>query len=1064
MFRDPEGTESKKRQRKRVPVACLNCKNRKVKCDRNKPCSGCLKNNVSHLCVYLEPTWADTLAQIAAGGAEPLVRDSKEYKKLKLSMEALVQQQKEEIARLRASLDGTNGGTANVSVIDSGTGIENLTGLDNVNSMVTGAEGRLRHGPMTVLRKLNGSASKDSVPEVMNDDFYTMKGLDAPDTDAGVLNLYSWLNIIKIDPQLTALWFRITGLQKSYHIYKTSLLSKPRDRAAASESPGESSSGCGHHQCPVVACEFNLMVEESNNPSTPLSHSASLKSEQIDDPDRLLIKTQNDDAVSLLTLLQRMWLEIRNSGRGSEKLNYNQLSFLLNFYTNEVSSGPSKLTSLQNRVELSNLLRFFKNHILQLLQRGYDDDVRLDVAVFSPEMTDDEVMGFLKLKGVYLSMLGVIVEESLDCLRVQTGLADEVVKEFHNLFPLEGVHQGMGYKRTNTLALIRDFLLGLPKKKTGTREIDNLLSLQVLIVAVLNRFICVYEKEGVFLNVKTSFTKLLTVALEMMDRDGRLEIWCDPARVRLLGADVREGEQYQLRLLFCQVWSDFMRIINHSIFSIVPIFTHSDEANRLILKFLHVMTEAEASNSHLRYLENLSAKEENREVSELLVSFQVSHLMARATSTLRDGIFSQRMMVSVSDIQALASEVSTWAHNAALAKLRMSRYFETRSVLHYLEFLFDMVVFLQCEEDGDEEAVARLIPMLFSKSLDLNKFLQGSIVQFSNAMNSNYVLAAIADSVARVSHLIAGPLIRFKGGAHKPQSPGGSSFTSTTLTYVLSLGGLSGLTIPLATKQNVIEEMDRTMSMLEESMNKEAVSRRTKIWKFYMTFIRNSHRMNSEAYAKLHAKAFGSGRLLEACPVMPKASPNYPISATRMEQRCPVIHSGSPVPTKMWPSQSAQGMGCPVNHGSLSGSSATNETPVSASACPYMGPGSDNSTPSLGKPSGFVYNESAPQTNVKRQCPFDHEARALFEGSVSVKFEQNEGTPPLRAPSISTPQMMFQQQVLERNSVPPQLQAVEMMDWDSLPNFNLDFMGEEGLMGQINGGDFNNTMIEGLFQ
>lgn len=51
-----------KRKRKRLTISCLTCRKRKIKCDRQKPCSSCIKNNVpAHLCIYDESPWVSSL-------------------------------------------------------------------------------------------------------------------------------------------------------------------------------------------------------------------------------------------------------------------------------------------------------------------------------------------------------------------------------------------------------------------------------------------------------------------------------------------------------------------------------------------------------------------------------------------------------------------------------------------------------------------------------------------------------------------------------------------------------------------------------------------------------------------------------------------------------------------------------------------------------------------------------------------------------------------------------------------------------------------------------------------
>ena len=58
-------TEAKRR--KRAPLSCLQCKRRKVKCDKDRPaCGGCVKNGVGHLCEFVDPPWLTGTAEVVA--------------------------------------------------------------------------------------------------------------------------------------------------------------------------------------------------------------------------------------------------------------------------------------------------------------------------------------------------------------------------------------------------------------------------------------------------------------------------------------------------------------------------------------------------------------------------------------------------------------------------------------------------------------------------------------------------------------------------------------------------------------------------------------------------------------------------------------------------------------------------------------------------------------------------------------------------------------------------------------------------------------------------------------
>lgn len=51
------------RKRNRLTLVCSYCKKRKVKCDKGKPCSACVRHHVGHLCSYTDNPWIDPLGE-----------------------------------------------------------------------------------------------------------------------------------------------------------------------------------------------------------------------------------------------------------------------------------------------------------------------------------------------------------------------------------------------------------------------------------------------------------------------------------------------------------------------------------------------------------------------------------------------------------------------------------------------------------------------------------------------------------------------------------------------------------------------------------------------------------------------------------------------------------------------------------------------------------------------------------------------------------------------------------------------------------------------------------------
>lgn len=1001
---------SDKRQRKRAPLSCLNCKKRKVRCDKKKPCSGCIKNNVPHLCVYVEPGWVDEKVKLVAGTTKELsaedVKKSPEYLGLKAAMEETIQRQQAEIASLRNQLQET---------LHQGLFSKSVSWSPQVS----------------VLRKLDPLVDEHQAPHIQDDTFYTLKGLRTFSRRSGIslrviLRPYGWLNLIKLDPQLTSLWFKITSLQKSYYLYKQNLMNKapqePRKQISNGLDATNDNNSCGHSKCPVVACEFNAMVEESSQKSKiSMTRSNSSSVSQNDEN----VPKPEVDSIPLLTLLQELWAGIRAYGRGNEPLNHDQILFLVSFYLN-LPSSPSSV--LLYELESRHLFRFYRNHILSLIQVT-QEGLKCNLSVYEPHMSDKEVFDALKLKGVYLSMLALIVEESLDILRLRAGMADEVLKEFHTLFPMEALHQGLGYKYTRIPNIVKNLLLGATNPLSPDEVLCNLLPCISAILGLLNRCISLYKRPGISGELQDLFTPIFAQLVDILDaKNQTLHLWYNPSQLHFHGKSQKRDEE--LRVHYSHVWTDVMRLVNLVLFNMAPICKPSDKVLEKMRYLYDDFEQAVRSDAHLSFLSFETKNLASTEREELLTSLNVYYLMSRAYLMLQYGIINASdTSVKLSDIKELILSISRWAADMSITKLRMVRYFEVRSMFYYLEFFLSYVSFLQCEDLKDEEGVSRLVPSLISKCLDLNKFLQGSLMQFSKTTNAQYILYAVAEILLRISHLIVGILIRFKAEDN----------SSNKLVYRVLPESKQPVIVMASEKGVLIKEMDHTLQILDSVLNKEVSLKVIKIWRFYMTFVRNSHKMSPAAYARIHADVFRSGKLIDACPVIGKPDSND--TAIAGNSKCPV-----PLDTR-----------------------AELKSDL-ASITPYSENG-DSIT--VGK-CPVAHSKPSPTNARKRLCPFDHDA--LRTGSVNQSFNESNmrgGVPNLKKDTSTPPKLPSPGPSIftEPRTLPPDpsLQTqnsfeFDALDWDNLPNFDFDLMNDETLMDQINGGDFNNAMIEGMFQ
>ncbi|CUM68363.1 uncharacterized protein PRCAT00006085001 [Priceomyces carsonii] len=362
-------------KRKRVPISCLNCKKRKVKCDKQKPaCGGCVKNGVPNLCEYIEPQWASSAPRPAVC--------SLDQKNLALQQEKVVMSQRLEIEDLKRKL----------SVLEQ---------LSAKHS-----------NEITVLKKLNVNSEDDKALEVDKDYTTSLQ-------DIGSKDIYTWRCLVKLDPHLTALWYKITRLQKAYHLYKMDSLRKLQKRRITeidftysvnlSDGDTEIPNNMTNRkfQCPVIEC--NLF-------ETPTLQA----------PNKISPKSEGDPKL--------LWESTLKLVRGKDKLNNDELRFLIEVF----------FEHLPNR----RLLSLFKEKIFRCLANQKDR--------------------------LILCVSALIVEETLQYLRTVSNGAPgkETCLRFKNLFPSEVAHLGSDISSQNDiLGLVLDVLTASEEKNLSVLKL-----------------------------------------------------------------------------------------------------------------------------------------------------------------------------------------------------------------------------------------------------------------------------------------------------------------------------------------------------------------------------------------------------------------------------------------------------------------------------------------------------------------------------------------------------------------------------------------------------------------
>lgn len=1033
-----------KRKRRRVPLSCLNCKKRKVRCDKSRPCAGCVSNNVGHLCVYVEPEWVQTPGQTA-------------------ELQARLDAQADELERVRAQ-------AAELEAQLAAKDLKPAFGpaRSSHGSAASDADHPPRHSvppgdQFTALTVLRLPQSKKRID---NDGFYTMHGFHVTPRPYGA-DMYSWPAVVRADPHLTALWRRILSLQRSYHRYKT-LLKQP--------------AACGHHRCPVVACELLVALEK-----TPSTLSAEPQPGTAKPASKAPPAAHPESAVDVLTALRRFWAEITACGWNTEQLSAGQLAFLVEHYFAPAAHGP----------EPPPLLGLFKSDLLALfLQDGAN--ARLDVGPIAPQLLDSAVVHFLEGKTVFLAMLALVVDEALDALH---GAPDpETRRRFQAMFPLELAPAPS--KGSDLLYLVvshTQYLLKAPNTSW-----KSLLAFLALVVAVLNRLTALYDSDDTQMNVTEAFLDIMEPFLVLMkDFSFSLRTAADPVKAEspdpgientyLLPPQLPDGAKCPVgfgagaeplrplrdpepkprkcpfdhgmdaktpqpavpdplpaepllldlatSLCLSRIFSDTFRLVNFATFAVVPL-KMLDHLKALLDSFL---AKAVATNAHAD-VQQLAKTQLH--LPELATELQVQTVMARASVLLKQCVHGDAVP-ALSELNALMIEARLLGDDMGLTRLRMVRYFEARAALFYMELFLGLLVLLQHEANSDRDAAQSLFPPLLMRCVDFNKFMQSSILQFSKGPSPAYALAATGEFVARVSHLAVALLIRMKPPkpTHSPapgvpDGPFTPSFhfnmppmppsallamsargstppimaganlppTPECLTYLMG-----PVEVPVSVKEDVIREMDRTVQLLESVSSKEALQHRTKIWKFYMTFVRNSHKSGQLSYAGLDMEALGV-RMMDKCPIM-----GHQTSAARNEAMCPF----SKMP------------------GRTPGDTKVGRCPVETKA------GRGPSEAKVGRcPAGEAKVGRCPSEAKVGRCPMG--------GDLAPEKELGHEMYPVK---MEDPKSRL---LDDYGAAPPAMAGfAEDIDWENLLNFNFDLMGEDNLMSIT---DLSNPLVEKMFQ
>lgn len=896
--------DNSNRQRKRVPISCLNCKRRKVKCDRQKPsCGGCLKNGVGHLCEYLEPHWTSTAASgingttagsvAAANGSSvggiklvSTVNGSLETEKLKqldelrqlrLNHERIISSQRKEIEDLKRQLSFNHQLTT-----------ENKEYNDDSSQR-----------PVTILNKLNQLAvipHKESL-ELYDPSCYLIKLLGKRDY-FHVKDLYSWTSIIKLDHRLSGLWHKINNMQRLYHLYKSNMKNNFASKLKITEIDFTSSSNSKHqdHECPVVLCDLNFMNEYEPNSSqkTQLKPSSIKNSGEKFQADA----TSSD---SILSSVHELWLLCLKSLRDEQTLNPTQLKYLLDFYFADVNK------SITSR----DLLLVYREEIYGTFT--VDDNHKL--ALCLPETNEPLVL--LQTKGVYVSLLKLVVDETLEILRskVRNKMNDEYSIKFQSLFPSELAyichvnHIADGLASDKIQSYLSTYLVSSSSSSVSTKMNKSVPVIACLLLLLAKAI--EIRKPGVNGNQKETnrFKPLLELLKVLFDEKSPAEIWNNPAHISFPGMESKKRVK-DIRLHFCHLWNEFVRCLNVFTFSLVAHEQEDMETTNLILRAYQQVEAVQANeDDHMKYIQSLKSSQLN----ELATSLKVNYLLANVQIFLHRGM--QNILgpkVNIKELDNLIGGCGSWIEDARLNRLIYTKGFESKTMLHFCNIYVTYIIFLQAEEDRIENLKEDLIITLFIKMDSFFKYTESILTETANCKDeSQYFYSALSEIFVPVIQILIALLFRV---CQRPKEKNENLLKQlSTMYYSMSSSVLnkekSINNLLRGHLSNFVSSLIKSL-YLRLSINKNHTLKLLRLWEFYLTILDGASKLDFN-YSRLHTHVPDFKKMIgtepgvsnfDKCPiahVKPGAS-NYSsvnlnldesVSFQGNAKKCPIDHT-----------------------------------------------------------------------------------------------------------------------------------------------------------------------------
>lgn len=948
------------KKRKRVPVSCLNCRRRRVKCDKEKPaCGGCVRTGVPHLCEYLQPHWTSDLVKNLGNDHVMLekILEVSELRQMKITQDRIIANQRKEIEDLKRQLLFNYQLSTDQNVADEDT----------------------RNSPVKVLVKLN--PLKETLKDVMqveDNGVYSVdlqKSLMVKSTrPKNIRDIYSWISIVILDPKLSNLWQKINSMQKIYYMYKSSVKEKLSSKITEIDftSPGPIARFGKDLKCPVVLCDLNFMNDTKVNKfvTTALKRTGSPSS--LDE-----FSNQTDLGVYLMKLFRDLWHTLVNSPRGNQLLTMTQLNFLLDFYFNETLVETSRYLTYLYKNELTNL--YYENDG-KLCLKINEENESLDLSKFS-------------VKGAYICMLVLIVDETLDVLRTSKHLPNDLRMNYESHFPNELLIPELQYNGNLPLNQVHKYLdFAFVHGNNGNLFNRTLPSIACGFL-LLNRDIANSGREGNERD-ETIITKLWKLLLSLiLDDENPIDIWKNPGQIQVPGNDSKMKVK-DVRLHVCLLWNEMIRCLNIMSYALVSSIKTDRELQRLIQRASYRVEEVQMDGNHFKYLQNLKTPQLER----LSISLQLNYILANLNIFLNRGVSNLLgVKLTIKDLDDLIAECGSWLEDQRLERLPKVAEMEFKIMLHISNIYTTYIMFLQFEENKVEALKENLITAVILKFNSFIK-LSNTILDLPVDNQSQYLYNALSGTFVLVVQILLAVLLRV---CQRPHEKNESLVKQlSTFYYSMSKSLLrSDSNIFMLIRSEMTNSIVSTLQRLKNSIsaNKIQPAKLQQLWLFYLSFLEGNKKFDSN-YKQVHAHVSGFNKFIETDDGKLSEFKKCPVS--HMHEGCPIDHSstraGSPYYKSPdgYPTASPQAEGkCPVAHLPALSQEPWQTVTRTTTTTTTMG------RPTM--PSGMGRSASIGRSSASR-CPVDHsqmEDRKLLYQSPGPEI--NMAASPFGAPDLA---------------------------------------------------------------